>query len=119
MNAVIQLGLAGYCLGAHLPVLVDLDLGIETSYPVKSHLAWRSCTEGRWTGAQLPVGVDESHAVVFANLPIDAEHANVGVVPGQRISCDDTFSRRAVIGKKRANRPRPHLAREPHSVEWI
>jgi hypothetical protein len=68
---------------------------------------------------QLPVGVNKPHAVVFTNLPIDAEHANVGVVPEQRIGCDNAFARRPVIGKKSTDRPRPHLACEPHSIKWI
>src|SRR5205809_2308588 len=119
MRAVIQFGLAGYCLGVHLPVLVDPDLSIEPAYAVKAHLAGRSGTEGGWTGAQLPVGVDEPHAVIFANLPIDAEHANVGVVAEQRIGCNNAFSRRAIIRQKSADRPRPHLAGEAHSIKWI
>src|SRR2546423_13329779 len=119
MRAVIQFGSAGYCLGVHLPVLVDPDLSVESAYTVKAPLTGRSRTKAGWTGVQLPVGVDEPHAIVFANLPIDAEHANVGVVAEQGIGCNNAFSRRAIICKKSTNRPWPHLAGEAHSIEWI
>src|SRR5260370_5046409 len=119
MGAIIDLGFTGHGLRVHLPVLVDLDLGVNSPDAVESHHATGSRAESVWRCMQFAVGEDESDAVVFPNLPVDAQHPEEGVLARERVGFNYALARRAVIGHKRPDGPPVYLARKPHAVQRI
>src|SRR5215510_15332964 len=45
MAAIIEFGFAGHRLRVHLPVLIDLDVGIESGHTIEPHHARRGRAE--------------------------------------------------------------------------
>src|SRR5258708_282191 len=119
VGSVEELGFAGDGLGIHLPVLVDLDLGVNAPHAVGSDGTFRQRAKTVGRGVQLAVSVNESHAGAFADLAVEAKDAKVGIVPGERIGLDDTLARRAVVGQKCSDGPWFNFGGEPGGVERI
>src|SRR5260370_8811947 len=119
MAAVVELGLAGDGLGFHLAVLIDLDLSIEPAYAIETNLAGSRRARGIGAGMQLTVGIDESEAVVLAQLRLHPQDAEISVVPTQRVGLKDALAGRLVIRQQTSDRPRSHFAGQAYAIEWV
>src|SRR5947207_11803042 len=94
-------------------------MSIEPSNTVESHLTGPDGAETVGRGMQFAVGVDEADTVVFTNLAIDAEHAEISAASGEWIVLQNTLAGKLIIGQKGTNGPRSDLARQPGAIKRI
>src|SRR5262249_33224876 len=98
VRAVTEFGFTGHSLGFHKPVLIELNVGIHSAHTVESDEAFRCGAKSVGISLQLAVGVNDAGAGALAEFAVHAQHAEISVVAGERVSRDHTLARRAVVG---------------------
>src|ERR1041385_2019938 len=119
VRAIAELGLTGYGLAIHPPVLVDPDLRVKAAHAVEANHAAHRAAKCIGVGVQFAVSIDKTKAIVLSEFAIDAHDAEISSGSGKRIRVNHASARRAIIGQHRAYRPWPLLAGKPDAKEWI
>ena len=118
-SAVAEFSFAGYRLRVHLPVEAHFYLRIKAAHPVESDSAFIQRAKAARIGAQFAVGIDESNAVVFADLAVYAKDAKICIVAGKRITLNHSLAGRLIVCDQCANRPFINFSGQAHAIERI
>ena len=119
MRAVAEFGFAGYRLRVHAPVRAHFYLCVKAAHAVESDYAFIQRAEAARIGAQFAVGIDESNAVVFADLAVYAKDAKICIVAGKRITLNHSLAGRLIVCDQCANRPFINFSGQADAIERI